>query len=109
MLEVLALHDSHDGSHAQTVVSTERRALGAHPALLVDIGLDGVGLEVVRAVRCLLRHHVHVGLQHDALAVLIARSGRLAHDDVAASVLECLYADALGEVEQKLLYFLCVA
>ena len=73
-----------------------------HPSVL-DVGLYGVSLEVVGRVWCLLWHHVHMRLQKHALTVLIARCGRLTHDDVAGGVLEGLYANSLGKVEKKLL------
>lgn len=105
MLERVVLHDAHDGNYADAVVRPERCAFGMHPSVL-DVGLDGVGLEVVLAVGSLLWHHVHVCLQHDGLAVLKAGSGGLAHHDVAGRVLKGLHANALGEVEEELLYFL---
>ena len=105
VLEGVVLHDRHDGSHAQTVVSTQRGAAGLDP-LAVDVGLDGVDLEVVLRLGSLLGHHVHVGLHGDALAVLHARGRGLAHHDVAGGVLEGLHAHLLGEVEQELLDFL---
>ena len=71
MLQGLVLHDGHDGSHAQSVVGAQGGALSLHP-LTVDPRLYGVGLEVVCRLGCLLWHHVHVGLQDDALFVLIA-------------------------------------
>ena len=105
VLQVLSLHDSHDGSHPQTVVGTERCTLGLHP-LAVNPRLDGVRLEVVVRLRRLLRHHVHVGLQDNAFLMLVAGSSGLAEYDVAGGVLESLDAGLLAEVEQELLYFL---
>ena len=105
MLEGVVLHDCHDGCHAQTVVSAEGGAAGLDP-LAVDVGLDGILLEVVLRLGRLLGHHVHVGLHGDALAVLHAGSSGLAHYDVAGGVLEGLHTDLLGEVEQILLDFL---
>ena len=105
VLQVLGLHHSQDGCHAQSVVGTQRGALCLHP-LTVYPRLYGVGLEVMRRLRRLLRHHVHVGLQDHTLAVFHARCGRLAHHHVATLVDEGLHAGFLGEVEQELLYFL---
>ena len=105
MLHILCLHHGHDGGHAHAVVGSQGGATGLHP-VAVDPRLDGVGLEVVGALGRLLRHHIHVGLQDHALAVLHARSGRLAHHDVAGRVFEGLYASLTGEVEEELLYFL---
>ena len=66
VLQVFSLHDSHDGSHAQSVVGTQGCAFSLYP-VAVDICLNGVGNEVVCAVFALLRHHVHVCLQDNAL------------------------------------------
>ena len=108
VLDVLTFHDGHDGSHAHAVVAAQRRALRLHP-VAVDEGLDGVRLEVVRALVRLLRHHVHVCLQHSALGTFAARSGRLAHHDVLSAILEGFYAMLLSPVEQELLHLLKVS
>ena len=57
-------------------------------------------------LRCLLRHHIHVGLQDHALLVLIAWCGSLAEYDIPCGILEGLYPSLLTEVKQELLYFL---
>ena len=75
--------------HADAVVGAEGRPVGTHP-FAVNHGLYRIGLEVVLLVAVLLRHHVAVALQDDAGAVLVARRGRLAYDDVA-----CRVADGL--------------
>ena len=105
VLEGVVFHHCHDGCDAQAVVGAQCGAASLDP-VAVDVWLNGVGLEVVLALGSLLWHHVHVGLHGDALAVLHARSGRLAHHDVAGRVLECLNAHLLSEVEQVLLNFL---
>ena len=105
MLQVLCLHDGHDGCYAQTVVGTQRGTLRLHP-LTVNPRFNGVGLEVMLRLGCLLRHHIHVGLQDHALPVLIAWCGCLAEHDVSCGVLEGLYPSLLTEVKQELLYFL---
>ena len=105
VLKVVALEHTHDGSHAHTVVRTERSALSVHPSVL-DVGLNRISLEIMIAVGSLLWHHIHVSLQQRGLTVLIARGGRFAHDDIASSVLESLHANLCCEVEKELLYFL---
>ena len=55
------------------IVGTKGGVVGAHP-LAVDNGLDGVGVEVMGRTGSFLGYHVHVALQHNALAILIARS-----------------------------------
>ena len=99
MLQVLGLQHCHDGCHAQTVVGTQRRAFRLHP-IPVHVGLDGILGEVVHRVIILLRHHVHVGLQDDSLAVLHTRGGRLADDDIACLVHKGFQAQALTKVYQ---------
>ena len=85
MLQVGGLEDCHGGGGTQAVVSAEGGAVGFHPTVF-DMGLNGIVLEIVHLVGVLLRDHVEVGLQDDALAVLHARGGGFAHDDVAAVV-----------------------
>ena len=105
VLDVGAFHDGHDGSHAHAVVAAQRCALCLHP-VAVDVGLDGVCLEVVRALVNLLWHHVHVRLQHGCFSILPAWCGGLAHHDVLGIVLEGFYAMLLSPIEQELLYLL---
>ena len=105
VLQRLVFHNRHDGCNAYTVVGTECSAFSTHP-LAVNISLDGVFLEVVGALRSLLRHHVHVCLQYYSLAVLHTRRCGLLHYDVAGSVFEYFHSSLLAEVEQELLYFL---
>ena len=84
--EGLVLHDGHDGCHAQSVVGAEGGATGLDP-LTVNPRLYGVGLEVMGGLGCLLRHHVHVGLQYDALTVFHALRGGFAENDVSGFIL----------------------
>ena len=105
VLQGLVLHDGHDRGHAETIISTKRGALCLHP-FAVNPRLDGVGLEVVLRLGCLLRHHVHVGLQDDALAVLHSRRSGFAHVDVSGRIFHGIHAAFLAEVEQELLDFL---
>ena len=70
------------------------------------MGRDRVGLEVMIAVGSFLRHHVHVRLQQNSLAVLISRCGRLAHDDIAAGIHVYLDTDSCSKVQQELLHLL---
>ena len=105
VLQILSFHDCHDGSHAETVVASEGSMISTNP-VAIDDGFDRVVFKVVIALRCFLRNHVHVSLEDNALAVLHTRSGRLAHYDVARSILECLYTCFLCPVEQISLNFL---
>ena len=101
VLDALVLGDGHRHGDAHAVVGAERGANGGDP-FAVDDGLDRVLEEIVDGVRRLLRHHVHVALEHDALAVLKTGSGGDAHDHVAGLVGERLDLVLLGPVEQVL-------
>ena len=82
MHDLPVFEQRHDEGHADAVVGAQRGAVGPHPALL-DVGGDGVGLEIVDLARGLLRHHVHVCLEDDAGTVLHPGGGRLADQHVA--------------------------
>jgi len=86
--------------HADAAVGAQRRPFGLDP-LAVDVGADGILLEVELHVGVLLADHVHVRLQHDGRPLFEARSGRLADDHVADGVLAVLESVALGEIDQK--------
>ena len=89
--EALVLGDREAHRNADAVVGTEGGAVGRDP-FAVDIGVDRVLEEVMGRVGRLLRDHVHVALEDDAAAVLVARSRRYADDHVAGLVLEGLQA-----------------
>ena len=94
----VVLEHGQNGGYADAVIGAERRAVGRHP-LAVDVGLDGVLLEVEDLVVVLLRHHVEVGLQHHALAVLHPLRGGFAHVDVVARIFAALEPERTGHVE----------
>ena len=74
MNDVLVGQDSHGCSHTYAVVRTEGGAVGGHPlAVVLNVRLDRVFLEVKHAVAVLLRHHIHVPLQDHARMVLVTR------------------------------------
>ena len=95
--DVLGLEDGHCHGAADTVVGSEGGALGLYP-LTVDVCLHRVFLPVVLYVVVVLRHHVEVALEDDALAVLHAGCGGLADDDVADLVADGLQSEALAEI-----------
>ena len=105
VLQVFSLHDSHDGSHAQTVVGSESCAFSPYP-FAVDVSLYRVSLKVMSTCLFFLWNHVHVCLQNHRLAVFHAGCGGLAHNDVASLVFKCFNACVFCEVEQELLNFL---
>ena len=85
MLNVVGLEYGQLNGTANAVVGTQRGALGAQP-LAVDIGLDGIEVEVELHIHQLVAHHVHVALQDDGLALLVAWRGAFAYDDVTRLV-----------------------
>ena len=89
----------HLHGHADAVVGTEGGALGLHP-VAVDVGLDGVVLEVEVQAGHLFADHVHVALHHGGLEVFIARRGRFADEHVARLVLQGLQAQLVAEVHE---------
>ena len=70
---------------AYTVVGTQRGSLGGQP-LAINIGLDGVVVEVYLVVHQLVAHHIHVALQDDRLAVFHTLGGWFADNDIACLI-----------------------
>ena len=90
--------------YADTVVGTQRGTVGRHP-FPIDIGVDGIFQEIVRGIGSLLRHHVHMTLHDNALAVLHAGRGGNADDDVPCVVLDGIKAVRNAPIIQILNYF----
>ena len=86
VLQSLVLKNGKRESDTDAVVGSEGGPLCGHP-LLVYLGLDRIGKEVVLRVSGLLRNHVHVRLHDHTLAVLVAWSGGNCEYDVAGVVL----------------------
>ena len=107
VLDVVAGQDGQLYGVAYAVVGTQRGALGTQP-VAVDVGLDGVVVEVEVNVDELVAHHVHVALQHHGGAVFVALGGRLLDEHVASLVDHCLKAVALAEVLEIFNHFLLV-
>ena len=85
MLYVVRRQQSQFHGTADSIVGTQRGTLCRQP-LSIDIGFDGVVVEVYLVVHQLVAHHVHVALQNDGLTVLHAFGGRFTDDDVARLV-----------------------
>ena len=100
VLQVGGFEHSHGGCHAQTVVGTKGCSFSLHP-VAVDAGFNRVFRKIVYRIIVFLGYHVHVGLQDDAPAVLHARRGRLADDDVAYFIDKGLQPQPLTEIDQK--------
>ena len=66
-----------------------------------DAGFNRVFDEIVLLVVVLLRNHVHVGLQDDALAVFHAGRGGLADDHVAAFILKSFQTEVLRPLDEE--------
>ena len=85
MLDVIAVEDGQFDGTAYTVVSTQGGALCSQP-LAVDIGADGISVEVELHIYELVAYHVHVALQDDGLPVFHARRSSLADNHVTRFV-----------------------
>lgn len=94
------------GEVYEDILSTVSAEFWLSPVLLLPVLVVVVLILMMLAVLSLLRHHVHVSLKDNPLAVLHAWGSRLAHHDVTCWVLESLYASFLRPVEQVSLYFL---
>ena len=99
MLDIVAGEDGQLDGTADTVVGTEGGSLCRQP-FTVDIGLDGVLVEVERHVYQFVAHHIHVALQDHRLAVLHTLGGSLADQHVARLVNFRLQSVALAPVLQ---------
>jgi hypothetical protein len=72
------------------------------------IGLDGIGQEIMVGIGGLLRNHVHVALENHTAAILEARGGRRAENDVAGFVLHHFHIVVLAPLEEIFNDFLFV-
>ena len=85
VLNIVTLQNGQLHRTTDTIVGTQRCPFSGQP-LAVDIGLDGVGVKIDLVVHQFVADHIHVALQNDGLAVLHARGGCFADDDVARLV-----------------------
>ena len=85
MLDVLGFGHGQGEGKAEAIVGAEGGAAGFQP-FAFHLRLDWVGEEVVLDVGVLLRDHVHMALEDDALAVFEARGCWYAHYDIARVV-----------------------
>ena len=86
MLQVGCLHNGHDSSYSHAVICPKCGAFRTHPAFFINVGLNGICLEIVLTFGRFLWHHVHVSLHKYGLSVLHSSRCRLAHYDVVALV-----------------------
>ena len=91
VLNVVALKRSHLHCYADTVISSERGTFSLEP-FAINIGLNGVFLEVELNVGILLTHHIHMALQNNRRTIFIAFRCRLFNYDVARLI--CLIFQA---------------
>ena len=74
MNSILVCQNSHSSSHTDTIVRTQRRAVGRYPfPVILYIGLDRIFLKIKLLVAILLRHHIHVSLQNHSGMILHTR------------------------------------
>ena len=107
MLDVVAVEDGEFDGTTDTIISTKCCALRFHP-LTIDIGLDGILVEIKLHIHEFVAYHIHVTLEDDGLSVLQASGGRLADDDVARLVNNSLQVVAFTKLLQVLNHLLLV-
>ena len=105
MLNIIALQNGEFNGATNTVVGTKSGALSSKP-FAINIGLDGVFVEIKLYIDKFIANHVHVALQYDRLAVFIAWSGSLADNDVADFIDMSVQTMAFTPVSQVLNHFL---
>ena len=86
-------------SHTDAVVGSQGGAACTQP-FAIDVGLDGVGVEVVADVLVLLAHHVDVRLQDYGLMPLHAGGGGFLDEHVSGCIHEGLQLVLLAESTQ---------
>ena len=105
MLNVVGGQDGQLDGTADAVVGAQSGSLSRQP-LAVDIGTDGILVEVELHVYELVAYHIHVALQNDSLAILHARCGSLADNHVASLVDFRLQSSALTPASEVLNHLL---
>ena len=85
MLDIVGGEDSEFNGTADTVVGTEGGTLSGKP-FTIDVGLNGILIEVELHIDKFVAHHIHVTLQDHGLAVFHARGGRFADNHVACLI-----------------------
>ena len=104
----IVLHNGHNCRYSHTIVCTECRSFCLDP-FAVNPSFDRIVQEIVLRVFSLLRHHIHMALHRNDLAILHTRSSGLAHNNIAGFVLESLNIAFFCPIEKELLDFLQVA
>ena len=97
MLDIVTGEDGKFHGYTNTVVGTQCRPFGTHP-LSVDICSDALLVEVNLHFWQTVAYHIHVTLQDDRLAILIAGSSSLADNHITHLVDFRLQATALTKV-----------
>ena len=82
MFDVVGSQQRQFHGASDTVISTQRRTLSCQP-LAIDIGLDGIVIEINLVIHQFVTHHVHMTLQDNGLAVLHTLRSWFANDNIA--------------------------
>ena len=101
MLDSLGRQSSQSRSHAYTAIGTQRGPAGPYPPA-IDIGIDGIGLEIELHIGILLAHHIHMGLQSHRRPVLKPCRSRFAHHNVADGIALAFQSVTAGEIDKIL-------
>ena len=100
MLQFLVLKDGKDSGHADTIVSAKSGAVGSEPST-IQYRLDRVFHKVELLAAVLFANHIHVGLEADHGALLVALAGGLSDEHVSELVafsLKALFLTPVHEV-----------
>ncbi len=103
MRETLVFRYCHSHGYAHTIICSECGAFGFNP-LSVNPCLNRVFEKIMYGISGLLRYHVHVPLKYDTASVLVSRSGRYPHDDVACLICESIDITLFSPVEDIFAY-----
>ena len=108
VLDIIRGKDSQLDGTADAIIGTQRRTLCGQP-LTIDVGLDGILVEIKLHIDKFVAHHIHMTLQDDGLALFHALGGRLADDDIACLInfrVESVALTPVTEIVDHLLFAL---
>ena len=102
VLDGLIDHHCQRSRHTDTAVGAQRRTASTHPALVINVSLNGVVLEIELHVRILLADHIHMCLQCHGRALLVASRSGLTHHHITNRIALIHNAVLLGKSHEPL-------
>src|SRR5574344_291365 len=103
MLKSLIFEDGQGNGNTNAIISSKSSPLGSDP-IPDNLSLNRISQEIMLRIRCLLRHHIHVTLKHNCLAVFIPLGSRYAHNYIASIIAKCFDTVILAPFEQIFLH-----